>query len=117
MNLRKLLLIAALVLLVGAFFVFDLGRYLSLDFFKSQQAAIEAHRAMQPALTAGFFFAIYVAVTGLSLPGAAIMTLVAGAIFGLWWGTLIVSFASTIGATLAFLASRFVLRDWVQDKF
>ncbi|MEZ5581222.1 MAG: FAD-dependent oxidoreductase [Candidatus Competibacteraceae bacterium] len=117
MNLRKLLLIAALVLLVGAFFAFDLGRYLSLDFFKSQQAAIEAHRAAQPALTAGFFFAIYVAVTGLSLPGAAIMTLVAGAIFGLWWGTLIVSFASTIGATLAFLASRFVLRDWVQGKF
>ena len=117
MNLRKLLLIAALVLLVGAFFAFDLGRYLSLDFFKSQQAAIEAYRTAQPALTAGFFFAIYVAVTGLSLPGAAIMTLVAGAIFGLWWGTLIVSFASTIGATLAFLASRFVLRDWVQGKF
>ena len=117
MNSRKLVLIAALALLVGAFFVFDLGRYLSLDFFKSQQATIEAYRAAQPALAAGIFFAIYVAVTGLSLPGAAIMTLAAGAIFGLLWGTVIVSFASTLGATLAFLASRFVLRDWVQGKF
>jgi pyruvate/2-oxoglutarate dehydrogenase complex dihydrolipoamide dehydrogenase (E3) component/uncharacterized membrane protein YdjX (TVP38/TMEM64 family) len=117
MNTRKLLLLLTLAVLVGAFFAFDLGRFFSLDYFKSQQAAIEAYRAAQPALTAGLFFAIYVAVTGLSLPGAAIMTLVAGAIFGLLWGTLIVSFASTIGATLAFLVSRFVLRDWVQGQF
>ncbi len=117
MNSRKLLLIGAIVLLVGAFFTFDLGRYLSLDFFKSQQAAIETYRAAQPALTAGIFFAIYVAVTGLSLPGAAIMTLAAGAIFGLLWGTVIVSFASTLGATLAFLAARFVMRDGVQSQF
>src|SRR5207245_1285825 len=67
--------------------------------------------------TAAVFFALYVVVTGLSLPGAAIMTLVAGAIFGLLWGTVIVSFASTIGATLAFLVSRYLLRDWVQGKF
>jgi len=117
MNTRKLLLILAITLLVGAFFVFDLGRFFSLDFVKSQQAAIDAYRAAHPALTAGIFFVIYVAVTGLSLPGAAIMTLAAGAIFGLLWGTIIVSFASTIGATLAFLAARFVLRDWVQGKF
>jgi pyruvate/2-oxoglutarate dehydrogenase complex dihydrolipoamide dehydrogenase (E3) component/uncharacterized membrane protein YdjX (TVP38/TMEM64 family) len=117
MNTRKLLLLLTLAVLIGAFFAFDLGRFFSLDYFKSQQAAIEAYRAAQPALTAGLFFAIYVAVTGLSLPGAALMTLVAGAIFGLLWGTLIVSFASTLGATLAFLVSRFVLRDWVQGKF
>ncbi len=100
MNLRKLLLLLVLALLVGAFFAFDLGRFFSLDYFKSQQAAIEAWRTAHPALTAGLFFAIYVAVTGLSLPGAAIMTLAAGTIFGLLWGTLIVSFASTLGATL-----------------
>ena len=117
MNPRKLLLILALAVLVGVFFAFDLGRFFSLDFVKSQQAAIDAYRSAQPVPTAGIFFAVYVAVTGLSLPGAAIMTLAAGAIFGVWWGTLIVSFASTIGATLAFLAARFVLRDWVQGKF
>ncbi len=117
MNTRKLLLLLVLAILVGAFFALDLGRFFSLDYFKSQQVAIEAYRAAQPALTAGIFLAVYVAVTGLSLPGAAIMTLVAGAIFGLLWGTIIVSFASTIGATLAFLVARFVLRDWVQGKF
>ncbi len=117
MNTRKLLLLLVLAILVGVFFALDLGRFFSLDYFKSQQVAIEAYRAAQPALTAGIFLAVYVAVTGLSLPGAAIMTLVAGAIFGLLWGTIIVSFASTIGATLAFLVARFVLRDWVQGKF
>ncbi|MDG4558031.1 MAG: FAD-dependent oxidoreductase [Candidatus Contendobacter sp.] len=117
MNSRKLLLLLALALLVGAFFAFDLGRFFNLDYFKSQQAAIEAWRAARPGLTAGLFFAVYVAVTGLSLPGAAILTLVGGAIFGLLWGTVIVSFASTMGATLAFLAARFVLRDWVQGRF
>ena len=84
MNSRKLVLIAALALLVGAFFAFDLGQYLTLDFFKSQQAPSKVTGG-HPALAAGIFFAIYVAVTGLSLPGAAIMTLAAGAIFGLRW--------------------------------
>ncbi len=117
MNSRKLLLLLALAVSVGAFFVFDLGRFFSLDYFKSQQAAIETYRAAHPGLTAGIFFVVYVAVTGLSLPGAAILTLVGGAIFGLVWGTVIVSFASTLGATLAFLTARFVLRDWVQGRF
>ncbi|MCC8986502.1 MAG: FAD-dependent oxidoreductase [Candidatus Contendobacter sp.] len=116
MNPRKLLLIVIIATLVGIFFAFNLGRFFSLDFVKSQQAAIDAWRAAQPMRAAGIFFAVYVAVTGLSLPGAAIMTLAAGAIFGVLWGTVMVSFASTIGATLAFLASRFVLRDGVQGK-
>ena len=102
---------------VAAFFVFDLGRFFDLAYLKAQQSAIEAYRQDHPLLTAALFFVIYVAVTGLSLPGAAIMTLVAGAIFGLAWGTLIVSFASTIGATLAFLASRLLFRDMVQQRF
>jgi dihydrolipoamide dehydrogenase len=113
----KLLLLVVIAALVAAFFVFDLKRYFSLEYFQAQRGAIEAYLQAHPLGTAAAFFGIYVAVTGLSLPGAAIMTLVAGALFGLLWGTVIVSFASSIGATLAFLASRFVLRDWVQAKF
>jgi len=113
---RALLLIAIAAAIV-AFFIFDLGRFFSLDYFKSQQAAITAFYQAHPGQTGLVFFLVYVAVTGLSLPGAAIMTLVAGAIFGLLWGTVMVSFASTIGATLAFLASRFLFHDAVQRRF
>ena len=113
----RIALLALVAALVAAYFAFDLGRFLSLEYFKSQQAAFEAFYRDHPVRTAAAYFAIYVAVTGLSLPGAAILTLAGGAIFGLLWGVVIVSFASTIGATLAFLASRFVLRDWVQAKF
>jgi len=113
----KLILVAGLAALVAAFFMFDLGQYFSLAYLKSQQAAIGEITGTHPLLAAGGFFLLYVAVTGLSLPGAAIMTLAAGAIFGLLWGTVIVSFASSIGATLAFLVSRFLLRDAVQAKF
>ena len=114
---RRLMLIAALLGAAIAYYSFDLGRYLSLDYFKSQQAVIETWRAAQPAKAALLFFLAYVAVTGLSLPGAAVMTLVGGAVFGLLWGVVLVSFASTAGATLAFLAARFLLRDWVQQRF
>ena len=103
--------------LVAAFFAFDLGHYLSLATIKSRQAELEAWRAAQPVVAALLFFAGYVAVTALSLPGAAVMTLAAGAIFGLGWGTLIVSFGSTIGATLAFLTARWLLGDWVKARF
>jgi pyruvate/2-oxoglutarate dehydrogenase complex dihydrolipoamide dehydrogenase (E3) component/uncharacterized membrane protein YdjX (TVP38/TMEM64 family) len=113
----RLLLLAFIAALVAVYFTFDLGQYLSLDYFKTQQAAIESYRASHPWQTALLFFLVYVAVTGLSLPGATLMTLVGGAIFGLLWGTLIISFASTIGATLAFLAARFLLRDGVQRNF
>ena len=117
MNFRRLAILAVLIGAALAYYGFDLGRYLSLDFFKSQQAAIETWRAAQPATAALFYFLAYVAVTGLSLPGAAAMTLVGGAVFGALWGTVLVSFASTIGATLAFLVSRFLLRDWVEQRF
>ncbi|MEO7727575.1 MAG: dihydrolipoyl dehydrogenase [Burkholderiales bacterium] len=114
---RKLLIAACILGLIVAFFAFDLGHYFTLEYFKSQQAAIAGYYAANSWQTAAIFFAIYVAVTALSFPGAAVMTLAAGAIFGLMWGTVIVSFASSLGATLAFLASRFVLRDSVQGKF
>jgi dihydrolipoamide dehydrogenase len=108
---------AVIVALVVAFFVFDLRQYFSLEYVKGQAASLQSFVRANPLGAAGAFFAIYVAVTGLSLPGAAIMTLVAGAVFGLLWGTVIVSFASSVGATLAFIAARFLLRDWVQGRF
>ena len=117
MKKSKLLLVLAVIAVVYVFFAYDLGQYFSLGYFKSQQAAIDTYYRAHPWQTALIYFAIYVAVTGLSLPGAVIMTLAGGAIFGLLWGTVIISFASSIGATLAFLVSRFLLRNYVQSKF
>jgi pyruvate/2-oxoglutarate dehydrogenase complex dihydrolipoamide dehydrogenase (E3) component/uncharacterized membrane protein YdjX (TVP38/TMEM64 family) len=117
MNKNKYLIILLLITGGAAFVALDLQRYFTLEFLKSQQAVIDAHVRAQPLQSGLVFFLIYVAVTGLSLPGAAIMTLAAGAVFGLLWGTIIVSFASSLGATLAFLVSRFLLRDAVQAKF
>ncbi len=117
MKKTKLLVLAGVVIAVAAFFALGGQRYLSFENVKGQRAAIDAWYASHPFGTAITFLAAYVAVTAFSLPGAAIMTLVAGAIFGLGWGTVIVSFASSIGATLAFLTSRFLLRDWVQSRF
>src|SRR5262245_28509912 len=116
MSRGRVVALVAIATLIATFFVFDLQRYISLDYFRGQQAAIEAYFRAHPLRTAAVYFAVYVAVTGLSLPGAAIMTLVDGVIFGLLWGTVIVSFASTIGATLAFLASRYLFRDAIQAK-
>ena len=113
----KIALVAVIAIAIGAFFYFDLGRFLSLDGFKSQQATLSALVAANPWQSALAFFLAYVAVAALSLPGAVIMTLVGGAIFGFGKGLVLVSFASAIGATLAFLSSRFLLRDWVQAKF
>lgn len=117
MSFKKILLVLALALLVGLYFALDLGQYLSLEGLKGSQATIAAWRTDHPELAIAIYFAVYVLVTALSLPGAAIMTLAGGAIFGLWLGALIVSFASSIGATLAFLVSRFLLRDWVAQRF
>ena len=110
-------LLAVLLVAVTAFFALGLQRYLSLEYVKSQQGQLEAWRAANPLVAALAFFGLYIGVTALSLPGATILTLAAGAIFGLGWGSLIASFAASIGATLAFLMSRVVLRDWVQAKF
>ncbi len=110
-------LLALLVAAIAAFFLLDLGSYLTLDSLKARQAELAGLLETRPALLIGGFFLLYVAVTALSLPGALILTLAAGAIFGLWLGTLIVSFASPIGASLAFLSSRTLLRGWVKKRF
>ena len=117
MNLRKVLLLIAVLLGIVAFFALGLDRYFSLAFLKESQASLAALREQQPVQLALGFFLVYVAVTALSLPGAVIVTLAGGAIFGLGWGLLLVSFASSIGATLAFLTARFLLRDSVQSRF
>ena len=117
MNTKRILLLLALLGAVVAFFVLGLNRYFSLEAAKAAQADIAKLYAARPALVAGSFFAVYVAVTTLSLPGAAIMTLLGGAVFGLWTGTLIVSFASSLGALLAMLFARYVLRDAMKARF
>ncbi len=117
MNRARLALILLIAAAAAAFFALGGQRYFSFAGVKAQQAAIAGYYAAHPWQTAAGFFALYVAITGLSLPGAAVMTLVAGAVFGLLWGTVLVSFASSLGATLACLASRFLLRDWVQRRF
>ncbi|MEX6502050.1 FAD-dependent oxidoreductase [Pseudomonas zhanjiangensis] len=117
MNVRKLVLLVLILALIGAFFYFDLGQYLDLQRIKAEQAALDAQVAAHPLKALGLFFLAYVAVTALSLPGAALMTLLAGALFGLLEGLVLVSFASTLGASLAMLSSRFVLRDWVRSRF
>lgn len=114
---KKLAILAALAAVIVAYVLFDLGQYFTLAGVKalaSDLAAFQQRNAL--AVIAGFFVA-YVLVTGASLPGAAIMTLAAGALFGVVWGTVIVSFASTLGATLAFLSSRYVLRDTIEARF
>jgi uncharacterized membrane protein YdjX (TVP38/TMEM64 family) len=99
MTKSRIVVLVALLAAVAAFFAFGLQRYLSLEFFQSQRAVIDAFYQAHPGRTAALYFAIYVAVTALSLPGAAIMTLAGGAIFGFATGLLIVSFASSVGAT------------------
>ena len=117
MTRSRWIVLAVIATLIGAFFALDLDRYLTLESFQQSRAAIESYRAAHPWLAAGAFFLTYVAATGLSLPGAAILTLAAGAIFGLLWGVVIVSFASSLGATLAFLTSRFLLHDAIQARY
>jgi pyruvate/2-oxoglutarate dehydrogenase complex dihydrolipoamide dehydrogenase (E3) component/uncharacterized membrane protein YdjX (TVP38/TMEM64 family) len=114
---KKIIILAVLAVLVATYFIFDLGQYLTLDGIKALAGDLAAFQQENPlAVIAGFFLA-YVAVTAASLPGAAIMTLAAGALFGVLGGTILVSFASTIGATLAFLSSRYVLRDSIEARF
>jgi len=107
---KKIILVMAIGGLLWGYFALDGQRYLSADFFRELYL-------QRPVLTAAVYFSVYVIATAVSIPGAALLTIIGGMVFGLWVGTLLVSFASSIGATLAFLVSRFLLRDWVQQKF
>jgi len=114
---KKLGLVTIIVALVVAYFALDLNQYLTLDQLKSSQDQFAELLAQHPILVPVTFFFTYVLITALSLPGAAIMTLTAGALFGLGQGLLLVSFASSLGATLAFLVARFLLRDTIKRRF
>ncbi|MFT6642660.1 MAG: dihydrolipoamide dehydrogenase [Patiriisocius sp.] len=109
--------VVVVLVLIGVYIAFDLGQYLSLDYIKAQQNELAGIVDADPLSAGLMYFAIYIVVTALSIPGAAILTLAAGALFGLGWGLLLVSFASTIGATLAMLVARFVLQDQVASRF
>ncbi len=113
----KLLLLVVVAGLVAAFFALDLDRFATLEYLKSAHTDVVALVARHPFQSSAAYFLLYVLVTGLSLPGAAVMTLAGGAIFGLVWGLALVSFASSIGATIAMLIARTLLRDWVQQRF
>lgn len=115
--LQRIVIVLAVVALVVVFKFFELERYLSLAYLKSSQESFAAIYAEHQVSVIGIYMAIYIIATALSLPGAAVLTLAGGALFGLWVGIIVVSFASTIGATLACFVSRFILRDWVQNKF
>lgn len=117
MSKLKLILVLVFAAALTAYFTLDLGRFLTLSYVQSQLSAIQTYADENFLSAAGIYFLVYIAITALSIPGAAVATLVGGAIFGLGWGTLIVSFASSIGATLAFMTSRLLLRDWVQSRF
>lgn len=117
MNKSKLILIAVLACILAAISYFDIGQYLNLEYFKTQQDLVKDYVATHHLVAALLFFGIYIVVTALSIPGAAFMTLIAGAIFGLLEGLLLVSFASTLGATAAMLVARFLLREPIQNRF
>ena len=114
---KKILLVIVAILGVTSFFYFDLGQYLSLESLKENKEKLnEFYQANSTTMILGFI-GIYIISTAFSLPGATILTLAGGAIFGPWMGTLAVNVGATVGATLAFLAARFLLRDWVEQKF
>lgn len=114
---KRIALAVVFIGLIAAFFAFDLGRYLSFEMLQAKRGDLVAWRDAQPVLATAAFFAIYVLAAALSIPGAVILTLAAGATFGLWWGLIVVSFASTVGATGAFFTARYLLRDAIQARY
>ena len=116
-TINKIVIVGLIALGIVAFRYFDLGQYLTLDYIKASQEKFYALYLSHRFAVIAAYMGIYIVVTALSLPGAAVLTLAGGGLFGLVVGTVVVSFASTIGATLACVVSRFLLRDWVQNKF
>ena len=114
---KLLILILAILGIIFSYNYFNLSDYLSLDFLKQNANDLKSYSNENLVLSLGAFFLVYVCVTALSIPGAAVLTLAGGFLFGLFKGLLLISFASTIGASFAFLVSRFVLQDWVKERF
>lgn len=114
---KKIAVVGAIGVLIAAFWIFDLRQYLTLSYIKASREMFEMLYAERRGEMIAAYAVVYILLTSLSLPGAAVMTLLAGALFGLFIGTIVVSFASTIGATIACFTARFVLRDWIQNKF
>jgi uncharacterized membrane protein YdjX (TVP38/TMEM64 family) len=108
---KKIILLGLLGAIVLIFFHFELDQYLTLEYIKTQQQIIDQYYAENRLLTLVGFFVLYVVITGVSLPGATVLTLAGGAVFGLVTGLILISFASTIGASIAFLVSRYLFRD------
>lgn len=116
-TMKRLFLLAVVASLFAAYFIFDLGQYFSLEFLKESREHFQSLYAEHTWLVIGVYFLIYVTATALALPAATVISLAGGAMFGLLVGTVVVSFASTVGAGLAFIVSRYLLRDWVQSRF
>ena len=116
-NRLKIITMLVVAVLIGIFFVFDLHQYFTLSELKARQQSFESFYADHRIITITIYMSVYIIMAALSLPGAAVMTLAGGALFGVWIGLIAVSFASTIGATLAFIVARFLLKDYVQKKF
>lgn len=114
---KKISLILSLMGLVILFFAFDLHTYLTFAYIQSSLNDFQSFYTNNRAVTVAVYMGIYILVAALSLPGAVPMTLIGGALFGLWTAVIVISFASTIGATLAFLVSRFLFKDAIQQKF
>ncbi|HWV44905.1 MAG TPA: TVP38/TMEM64 family protein [Nitrospira sp.] len=115
-NFGKISVAVGIALAIGAFFYFDLGRFLSLTALKENRDNLLVFADANFAAAVGIFIAVYAIVTGLSLPGAVILTLAGGFLFGAIWATLFVNIGATVGATLAFLTARYLLRDTVEQK-
>lgn len=116
-NAGKIVIASVIVCAIGAFFYFDLGRFLSLDSLKANRDQLLAFTEVNYPASVALFILAYIVVTGLSLPGAVILTLAGGFLFGSLYATLFVNVGATTGATLAFLVARYLLRDWVEQKF
>jgi uncharacterized membrane protein YdjX (TVP38/TMEM64 family) len=114
---QKVIIVITVLILIASFRIFNIGDYLSLSYIKESQERFAALYRDQRVTVTAAYMVIYILVTSLSLPGAAVMTLAGGALFGLVTGTVVVSFASTLGATLACFVARFILRDWIQGRF
>ena len=117
MKTKQILLLVIVIVMALLFFVLDIQQYLNLAYIKSRQTEIDHYYLMNPIKTGAIFFISYVLITSASLPGAGIMTLLGGAIFGTFWGSILCSFASMIGATIAFLIARYLFHDYVQKHF